>query len=113
LIDAIVAMGVTLVGAGLITRDANGGLSGHYIKLVEIHAAPAWLWPALVAAMLPSTRTDWCEVLVDPAQKSNELENCAPTGEPTARLPGAHGISRATSCHGSAWTRSETRTARR
>jgi hypothetical protein len=23
-------------------------------RLVEIHAAPAWLWPALIAAMLPS-----------------------------------------------------------
>ena len=33
--------------------------------LAEIHAAPAWLWPALVAAMLPTTRP-MGEVLVDP-----------------------------------------------
>jgi hypothetical protein len=25
----------------------------HYSQLVAIHAAPEWLWPALVAAMLP------------------------------------------------------------
>jgi hypothetical protein len=36
--------------------DIRNSLSRHFAKLVEIHAAPAWLWPALVAAMLPSTR---------------------------------------------------------
>jgi hypothetical protein len=51
--------------ASAVNNVVNGDLSGHYIKLVEIHAAPAWLWPALVAAMLPSTRP-MGEVLVDP-----------------------------------------------
>jgi predicted outer membrane protein len=36
-------------------------INGHELDdfsthMVEIHAAPAWLWPTLVAAMLPSTR---------------------------------------------------------
>jgi hypothetical protein len=44
--------------------DIRHELSSHFAKLVEIHAAPAWLWPALVAAMLPSTRP-MGEVLVD------------------------------------------------
>src|SRR5580693_4795023 len=28
--------------------DIRNSLSRHFAKLVEIHAAPAWLWPALV-----------------------------------------------------------------
>jgi hypothetical protein len=39
-------------------------IASHFSQLVEIHAAPAWLWPALVDAMLPSTRP-MGEVLVD------------------------------------------------
>src|SRR5271169_3099416 len=33
--------------------DIGNGLSPHFAKLVEIHAARPWLWPALVQAMLP------------------------------------------------------------
>jgi hypothetical protein len=65
---AKVATQVATPAAELIDRTRH---------LTEIHAAPAWLWPALVAAMLPSTRP-MGEGLVDPAQKFNELENCAP-----------------------------------
>jgi hypothetical protein len=43
--------------AALVENVFNASLSPHYMKLVEIHAAPAWLWPALVAAMLPNART--------------------------------------------------------
>jgi hypothetical protein len=31
--------------------DIGAGLSAHFSQLVEIHAAPQWLWPALVAAL--------------------------------------------------------------
>jgi hypothetical protein len=51
--------------AAEVATVCNVANSDHFIKLVEIHAAPAWLWPALVAAMLPSTRP-MGEVLVDP-----------------------------------------------
>jgi hypothetical protein len=32
--------------------DIRHELSAHFAKLVEIHAAPRWLWPTLVEAML-------------------------------------------------------------
>jgi hypothetical protein len=60
----------------VLTRVNNSDVTAEYARqLSVIHAAPAWLWPALVAAMLPSTRPlEICrvadlpvgEVLVDP-----------------------------------------------
>jgi hypothetical protein len=44
--------------------DIRHDLWQHFAKLVEIHAAPAWLWPALVAAMLPCP---WARFLSIPA----------------------------------------------
>jgi hypothetical protein len=53
--------------AEVFTRvNSAADLSERTKHLVEIYAAPAWLWPALVAAMLPSTRP-MGEVLVDPS----------------------------------------------
>jgi hypothetical protein len=40
--------------AEAVTDIGYGVLLAHFSHLVEIHAAPAWLWPALVAAM-PAT----------------------------------------------------------
>jgi ParB/RepB/Spo0J family partition protein len=37
--------------------DIGHALSDRFSQLVEIHAAPEWLWPALVEAMLPSEAT--------------------------------------------------------
>ena len=38
--------------------DIDNGLTKHFSQLVEIHTAPAWLWPALVAAMLACRHRD-------------------------------------------------------
>jgi protein gp37/ParB-like chromosome segregation protein Spo0J len=50
-------MAARVASAVLHVYNDLGDLAGHFRVLVEIHAAPEWLWPALVEAMLPSEAT--------------------------------------------------------
>ena len=46
------AEAVTDVGYTAVPDIRHTDLSAHFSQLVAIHAAPAWLWPALLAALL-------------------------------------------------------------